>query len=112
MAVALVVTRPDTEHWPWFTAAIAVEEVYRRDWMPGAAATKAAWLPLFQSGCPVEGKDFPAVTMELLTLRGWALTQPFLEGRREALIGRIDSLIDALGELLAGTGGEVEVFIG
>ncbi|MDQ1923372.1 hypothetical protein [Massilia pseudoviolaceinigra] len=48
----------------------------------------------------------------MLTLRGWALTQPFDEARREAIIGRIDSLIDALGELLAGTGGEVEVFIG
>ncbi|NHZ81280.1 hypothetical protein F2P44_18655 [Massilia sp. CCM 8695] len=112
MTVALIVTRPDSEKWQWFTVPLAVEEVYQRYWMPGAAATAAVWLPLFQTGCPVEGKDFPALTMELLTLRGWVLAQPFDDGRQQALTGRIDALIDALGELLADTGGEVEVFIG
>ncbi|CUI02711.1 hypothetical protein BN2497_199 [Janthinobacterium sp. CG23_2] len=44
--------------------------MYERYWLSGAAATAAVWLPLFQTGCAVEGKDFPALTRELLTLRG------------------------------------------
>ncbi|MCY0910195.1 hypothetical protein [Massilia antarctica] len=70
MTVALIVTRPDSEKWQWFTLPVAVEEVYERYWLSGAAATAAVWLPLFQTGCAVEGKDFPALTRELLTLRG------------------------------------------
>ena len=48
---------------------VATEAIFSTYWLPAATRLGCVWMPLFQSGVPVEIEDFPEVRAEFEQMR-------------------------------------------
>ncbi|WP_437793350.1 hypothetical protein [Sorangium sp. So ce693] len=87
---------------------VAAQATFKEFWVPAAEALGLQWVPLFETGIPVERSDLPGVIRELAALRAlWVSSEP----HREAILERLDRLIDELNKINSADD-DVEIFIG
>jgi hypothetical protein len=102
-------TRPRTEP---ATATrevpIATHDVFRRHWAPACEALELRWVPLFETGLPLEREDIADVLAELEAIKRWSEQHP----ETGAAIGeRLDRLIAEL-RALQDSSDVHEIYIG
>jgi hypothetical protein len=74
---------------------IATEAAFHKYWQPGCAALHLQWVPLFQTGLPLQQEDIASVIDELERLKHWLSCQ--MEAAvPQAVILRLEQLIQAL----------------
>ena len=88
---------------------LATEEAFRRYWVPGCDALGLRWVPLFQTGVPLQREDLAQVLTELRALREWMGSSPSDEGTA-AVCSRLDAAFLALERVAAVP--EADIFIG
>jgi hypothetical protein len=74
---------------------VATEGTYGSEWAATAEILGLHWLPLFQSGIPVDIANLPAVEDEFRQLRATLLGNP----RKAATVERIDFILKTLDEV-------------
>lgn len=89
MSVAVVITyrrdanpNPGPEYLP-----VATEGMYAKYWLTAAKALSCVWLPLYQTGAPVELKDLPAVLAEFAQIRDYFMHLVTGENQENYIIG-------------------------
>ena len=88
---------------------IATEDAFRKYWQPGCAALHLRWVPLFQTGLPLQQEDISSVIEELVLLKQW-LSCRMKTDVPQAVVLRIDHLIQALHKVQGDT--QVAVYVG
>jgi hypothetical protein len=69
MSIAVIITYRDAASPGPRYLPLATEVVFSAHWLPAAAALGCSWLPLFQTGTPVDPDELPAVRAELERVR-------------------------------------------
>lgn len=89
MSVAVVITyRDDTGPHPGPDyLPVATEGVYDKYWLTAAKALGCVWLPLYQTGAPVELEDLPAVRAELEQVRDYFARLLPLKNKKRYVVG-------------------------
>lgn len=96
MAVVLLV-RPGEGEPVAFDVAVAPLSTFREVWLPACRALGLRWVPLFETGIPLNVEDVPDVLEELHALQMW-LDQPGNEAAASIIGERIKLLTDGLRE--------------
>ena len=105
MSVALLVTsKTDPEQRE--IIPVAAQQIFMSKWLTGCAALKLEWVPLFETGIPVDRSKVGVVLDELWRLREWMTQQAGYEYETE----RISRLID--GVEAASKRPDLEIFVG
>jgi hypothetical protein len=90
---------------------ISTERVFEDYWQPAAQKLGLKWVPLFQTGLPIESEDIPPVLDELGQLKAeFDRTRPGSADVSDYVRERLDRLIAELSELA--NNGRSEVYIG
>ncbi|WP_437675556.1 hypothetical protein [Sorangium sp. So ce131] len=87
---------------------VAAQSTFREVWMPAAVTLGLQWVPLFETGIPVDRSDLPDVLRELETLRDYCRSSASL---RETILERLGRLIDELNKINS-SDDDAEIFIG
>ena len=85
---------------------VATQEVFKTYWKQGAQVLGLRWVPLFETGIPVQEDDIADVVSELEKLANWARQSEV----PDFVVTRIDVLIESLVEVRGSSG--VDVFVG
>jgi hypothetical protein len=109
MSVALSIQPRDTSASAARLVPVATEDVFKRHWLPGSEALGQKWVPLFETGIPVDAEDIPEVLAELRALQTWTrehapASAAVIRERLERLILELTSLQENLEQ--------AELFIG
>jgi len=88
---------------------VATQDTFKRHWVPGCEALGLKWVPLFETGIPLEVVDLPVVLQELRVLESW--TQQHAPESGALIAERLARLISELSALVGSLDG-VELFIG
>jgi hypothetical protein len=88
------------------TIPIATQETFRSYWKQGGQALGLRWVPMFETGTPVQPDDIPDVVLELRKLADWARRSNV----PNPVVSRMDELIAALLKVQGSQ--DVDVFIG
>ena len=105
MSVGLLVTSktdPDRRE----LVPVAAQKVFTSKWLPGCTDLKLEWVPLFETGIPVDASNASAIVEELQQLRQWMTQRTGYEYETE----RISRLIEGVEN--ARTQPDLEIFIG
>lgn len=93
MSIALLVKIASRE---WIVP-VATEAAFKTYWAPGIAALGLQWLPLFETGSPIDVADVAEVLRELDALRQWLEQEGPLAC--DAIGSRVDLLVAELRRL-------------
>ena len=90
---------------------ISTERVFEDYWQPAARKLGLKWVPLFQTGLPLEQEDIPVVLEELEKLRT-AFEKPshVPADTDEYVLGRLNLLIEELKTTVASS--DLDIYIG
>lgn len=99
MSVSLLITSA-TDGQRGRMLPIASEQIFNQYWVPAATRLKLEFVPLFQTGLPVNREDIPYILDELQQLRTFFETQQVASGTTLTLIERVDGLAHMLEGLL------------
>ena len=90
---------------------IATASVFTEYWQPAAAQLRLRWVPLLQTGIPIERADVAPILEELSQLRAYFASTEAAAG--DSITSLLVLRIDRLAEELASIGEDVEaLFIG
>ena|ERR1019366_1309824 len=108
MSVSLSVKRRGQSADTALLIPLASHETFRRHWLPASRKLNLIWIPMFETGIPLQPGDVPDIVEELQTLKDWSeLNSP------EVADVISDSIERALAELRAPrTENEVDIYIG
>ncbi|GAB1543817.1 hypothetical protein NUACC21_64930 [Scytonema sp. NUACC21] len=88
-------TSENTEHF----IPVSTEEIFEEYWQPACSKLGLKWIPLFQTGLPLEVEDISSVIQELKQLKQFFLNPSEFnipENIKEYVIMRIQNLINEL----------------
>ncbi len=105
MSVSLLVTSK-TDPAQRTLVPVAAQAIFKSRWLPGCEALNLAWVPLFETGIPVDASNTESVRQELARLRQWMTEQADYQYEVE----RISRLIQELESVKARE--DLEVFVG
>jgi hypothetical protein len=105
MSVGLLIISKTNPEQREFTP-VAVQAIFTSKWLPGCSALKLEWVPLFETGIPIDASNASAVLDELRQLHQWMSGRSGYEYETE----RITRLIDRLDSVWAQP--DFEIFIG
>jgi hypothetical protein len=88
---------------------VATEKVFRQYWPRASEALGLKWVPLFETGIPLDTADVPDVLAELCALQTW--TEQSSPDCAQRIGARLQELIREL-SALEGNLTQVELFIG
>ena len=88
---------------------IATEEAFHTYWQPGCAALHLQWVPLFQTGLPLQQEEISLIIEELVLLKQW-LSGQIETGVPQVVVVRIEQLIQALQKVQGDS--QVTMYIG
>lgn len=88
------------------TIPIATQEIFNAYWKQGGQVLGLRWVPMFETGIPVQEDDIPDVVFELKRLAEWARRSAV----PDSVVARIDVLIAALVKVQGSP--DVDVFVG
>ncbi|KYF90516.1 hypothetical protein BE20_05740 [Sorangium cellulosum] len=108
MSVVLMTTSRQGDTRSNRLVPVAAQATFKEFWVPAAEALGLQWVPLFETGVPVERSDLPDVIRELEALRAWCVSS---ESLRETILERLARLIDELNKINS-SDDDVEIFIG
>ena len=105
MSVGLLITsKTDPEQRELIP--VAAQAIFTSKWLPGCAALKLEWVPLFETGIPIDASNAEAVLDELRRLHQWMAGRSGYDYETE----RIARLLDRLDSVR--TQPEFDIFIG
>ena len=105
MSVSLLVTSK-TNPEQRSLVPVAAQTIFTSRWLPGCNALSLEWVPLFETGIPVDASNAEEVSRELTRLRQWMTEQPGYQYEVE----RISRLIQELDNVKSND--DLEVFVG
>jgi hypothetical protein len=88
---------------------VATEESFQKYWQPGCVALHLRWVPLFQTGLPLQHEDITPVLDELVLLKQW-LSSEMPAVVSQTVVSRIEEVMQALQKIQGDL--QVEVYIG
>jgi hypothetical protein len=105
MSVSLLVTsKTDPEQRT--LVPVAAQKIFTSRWLPGCEALSLEWVPLFETGIPVDASNADSIGSELAMLRQWMIEQPDYQYEVE----RISRLIQELDTVQSRD--DLEIFVG
>ncbi|MGK3993526.1 hypothetical protein [Sorangium sp. So ce1024] len=108
MSVVLMTTSRQGDTRSNRLVPVAAQSTFKELWIPAAEVLGLQWVPMFETGFPVERSDLPDVIRELEALRAWCVSS---ESHRKVILERLDRLIDELNRI-SNSDDDVEIFIG
>jgi hypothetical protein len=88
---------------------VAPFQTFREVWLPACKALGLKWVPMFETGIPIDVDDVPDVRAELRSLKAW-LAQPGNHDAASVMGERVDNLIEGLEE--ASRNPTAHIFVG
>lgn len=88
---------------------VATEDVFTRYWKPAASRLGLQWVPIFQTGLPLDAADIPFVIQDLQSLSKHLTDTPGMkipEDLAEEIKSRAEMLVNKLQEIEAVRGAE------
>lgn len=88
---------------------IATEDVFTRYWKPTATRLGLQWVPIFQTGLPLDTADIPFVIQDLQNLKEHLADAPDMdipEDLAEEIKSRTQMLVNKLQEIVTDRGAE------